>query len=226
MSLKVQDVMTRNVVVAHEDDRFPRLVRLMRDYGVSALPVIDSSRRIAGVVSEADLLLKEDAQLLHPRFFEGHHRKAERQKARGYVARELMTAPAITIDAQATVVEAAHILHAERIKRLPVVDPNGYILGVVSRVDVLGAFLRDEDEIVADVQRVLGDHLMVPVGSVQVDVKDSVVLLAGSVERRTAVNAIVDRVRRVEGVADVIERITWDYDDATANPFGVGWVGA
>jgi CBS-domain-containing membrane protein len=98
MTTKVKDVMTPMVVVANEDSSFKGIVGLMHEYGVSALPVVDDEGRLTGIVSEADMILKEDPELEgeHASAFDGRHRRRERAKAGGRVARELMTTTVVS----------------------------------------------------------------------------------------------------------------------------------
>ncbi len=225
MTRSVRDVMTRTVVVASTQTPFKELVRLLREYRVSAVPVVGESGTIVGVVSEGDLLLHEDPAVLAPRFLEGHERKVERHKAEGLLARDLMTSPPVTIGPEATTAEAAHLMHERHVKRLPVVDAGGTILGVVSRVDLLLEYLRDDEEILSEVRRIVKEELVLAPESLQISVDEGVVSLGGQVERRTLVPAIWDRIRDVEGVVGVHERLVWDIDDTVAVAGPVPWVG-
>ena len=136
----VREVMTKTVVTAPEEAPFKELVRVMREYRVSALPIVGADGSIVGVVSEADLLLKEAPDVLTPHVFEGKVHREERRKAEGKVARDLV-GPAITIGPDAPVTEAAKMMHERHVKRLPVVDELGRIAGVVCRVDLLADYL-------------------------------------------------------------------------------------
>jgi len=120
----------------------------MRRRRVSAFPVIDATGRVIGVASEADLLLKEAT----PAVPQGLARLAwraltERSKVAGETAAEVMTWPAVTIGPGAPVAEAAARMQSRRVKRLPVVDDNGKLFGIVSRADVLSVFERPDAEI-------------------------------------------------------------------------------
>ena len=113
MRCTVEDVMTRDVVCAREDTPYKELVRLLATRRVSAVPVVDGRRRVLGVVSETDLLRKQEQPA---RRAVGRlsvlGRGRDRAKARATVARELMSRPAITIGPRATLAEAARRLHA------------------------------------------------------------------------------------------------------------------
>ena len=222
---KVRDVMTKTVVTAGEDSTFRELVGTMHEWRVSALPVVDPTGSIVGVVSEADLLLKEDPQVLTPHFIERRARRLDRGKALAVIARDLMTTPAVTVEPDAPLAVAAHVMHERGVKRLFVTDPEGTVLGVVSRVDLLRAFLRGDAEISADVDQVLLRELRLPPDAIHAEVNEGIVVLDGCVERRTLAPDAVTHVRTVEGVIDVVDRLTWDYDDTVAAGYGAGWVG-
>jgi CBS-domain-containing membrane protein len=221
----VREAMTRTVVTAPEQAPFKDLVRMMREYRVSAVPIVGASGTIVGVVSEADLLLKEAPDVLTPHVFQGKVHREERRKAEGKVALDLMTHPAITIGPEAPVTEAARVMHERRVKRLPVVDEEGRIQGVVSRVDLLADYLRDDAEILEDVRAILRHELLLEVDSVTATVDQGVVRLEGEVDRRTLVPSIWDRVRAVEGVIGIDERLTWQIDDTIVPVSPVPWVG-
>jgi CBS domain-containing protein len=120
--LRVLDVMTTEVVTAQPSDGFKEVAKRLYDTGVSGLPVVDEDRRVLGVVSEGDLLVKEGGKqhgsLLHPR-----RTRRLADKAEAVVAAQVMTEPAVTISAHATVAEAARVMLKHVLKQLPVVDP-------------------------------------------------------------------------------------------------------
>ena len=215
MRSTVEDVMTRDVVCAHEDTPFKELVKLLASRRVSALPVVDGRRHVLGVVSEADLLLKQE-KAARPAFWPllVPHRRRAQAKAGATVAAEIMTQPAVTISARATLPEAARRLHVKGVKRLPVVDVVGRLLGIVSRVDLLTSFLRPDEELRREIldDVILGDLVMGP-HRFDVDVRHGVVVLQGSCERRSLIPTVVRAVTRVEGVVRVENRLGYDIDD-------------
>jgi CBS-domain-containing membrane protein len=131
----VGDLMTRNVVAVHKGAQFKDIVQVMRARRFSAFPVLDDDNRVIGVVSEADLLVRQAlaGSGAGPRFLLRH---ADCAKATGLTAAELMTTPAITTRADAAVADAARTMHDRRVKRLPVVTSDGRLVGVVSRARV------------------------------------------------------------------------------------------
>jgi CBS-domain-containing membrane protein len=126
-----------------------------------------------------------------------------------------MTTPAVTVGPDATVTEAARLLHRHGIKRVPVVDPAGPLLGIVSRADLLKVFLRSDAEIAREVrQDVLVRAMWVNPDTVTVEVRDGVVTLTGQLERRSLVPITVSLVHGLDGVVDVVDRLTFEVDDS------------
>ena len=217
MGRRVRDVMTREVVTVDEQASFKEIAAAMADRRVSALPVLDASGRVAGIVSEADLLLKEEFPGAPGggRLFQSRRQRIERAKAAGGTAAELLTTPAVTVGPDASVTEAARLLHRHGIKRLPVVDPAGPLLGVVSRADLLKVFLRADVDIAQEIRReVLLRAMWVDPGSVTVQVRDGVVTLTGQLDRRSLIPIAVSLVHGIDGVVDVVDRLTFELDDS------------
>ena len=213
---RVRNVMTKEVVTVNEQAGFTEMVRLMAVHKVSALPVVDDDGRVIGLVSAADLLRKEEFQDEQngSHWLEGRRQRAGRAKAAGRTAAEVMSAPAITIDPEATVPVAAKRLAWHGIKRLPVVEEGGRLVGIVSRADLLRLFLRDDDAIHREiVDEVLLRALWIEPSTVMVSVKDGVVSLIGHLERKSLVSMTIHLTRTVPGVVDVVSRLTYELDD-------------
>jgi CBS-domain-containing membrane protein len=147
MKRKVKDVMTTTVVTAETWTPFKALARTMATAGVSALPILDRNGWVVGIVSEGDLLLKEEAIGSDRRGFRRLSGRGDRRKARGLIAKDVMTSPVATISPEATPAEAARSLHDRGVKRLPVVDREARLVGIVSRQDLMKIFLREDKEI-------------------------------------------------------------------------------
>ncbi|KUO17711.1 CBS domain-containing protein [Streptomyces dysideae] len=200
----VSDVMTRAVATVGRDAAFKDIVRTMQDRKVSALPVVDGGQRVVGIVSEADLLPKEEFRDSDPDRYTQLRRLSDLAKAGSVTADELMTAPALTVRADATLAQAARTMARARVKRLPVVDEAGRLEGVVSRADLLKVFLRGDEDIAEEVRREVVAYLFPGPGSaVRVEVRDGVVRLVGRVRDTSLVPVAARLVRAVEGVVDV-----------------------
>ncbi len=223
---RVQDVMTTDVVTVGVDTGYKEIVDVLTDRHISAAPVVDDEGRVVGVVSEADLLHKieylgDDDER---RVFISRRRRQARAKAHGPVARDLMSTPAVTVRPDTPLVEAARRMDDERVKRLPVVDDRGRLVGIVSRSDLLRVYLRPDREIAREVvDEVLGRTLWVEPSRVQVSVRGGVVTLEGRTDRRSTAELAVALTRGVPGVVEVVDRLGYDHDDrelAAAGPFG------
>ncbi|MFJ6479815.1 MULTISPECIES: CBS domain-containing protein [unclassified Streptomyces] len=195
----VSDVMTHTAVAIGREASYKEIVELMDQWKVSAVPVLEGEGRVVGVVSEADLLPKEEFRRDDPVLPD---QLEEASKAGGVLAEELMSSPAVTVHPDATLAEAARIMARKHVKRLPVVNGVGMLEGVVSRSDLLKVFLRPDEEIGEEIRDSVLTGLAPPV-HLQASVKEGVVTLRGSLRDRALVPLMARAVRAVEGVVDV-----------------------
>jgi CBS-domain-containing membrane protein len=196
----------------HEDASYREIVDVLETRAVSAVPVVDDSRRVVGVISESDLLSKvRYAGSSHePPLFERREHRQAREQAAATTARGLMSAPAVTVLAGTSVVWAARLMAEVKVKRMPVVDDLGRLIGMVTGRDLLKVFLRGDDEIRADVR----ESLFARFGALlDVEVADGTVTLSGEVTRRSEIPVAVTVAERVDGVVAVTERLTHVRDD-------------
>jgi CBS domain-containing protein len=213
MNAKVKDVMTGEVAAVRRDTSYKEMAARLREYRVSAFPVVDENRRVIGVVSEADLLAKEALAGEHagiPAAITGvlHHK--EYQKAEGVTAGDLMTHPAVTVRPEDLVEHAARLMYTLQVKRLPVVDAGGYLVGIVSRSDLLTVFDRPDEEIHAEIVNdvILRDFLVDP-ALFTVTVADGVVTVKGNPETADLGHRLVTRIRHVQGVVAVRDELAY-----------------
>lgn len=209
---RVRDVMTTSVVTVDRITPYKEIASLMAKHKVSALPVLMMGRRVAGVVSEADLLRLEDQRERSARAT--HHTRLPWRahgKTWGHTAGELMTSPAISIHPDATIPAAARLMNQHHVKRLPVVDPAGTLIGIVSRRDLLSVFLRPDADIAEDVRAVLTDILFADPALLEVAVKGGVVTLSGHpglLEQPDLIPVAVRLTWDIDGVVDVVDKLT------------------
>ncbi|WP_329536302.1 CBS domain-containing protein [Streptomyces sp. NBC_01450] len=201
--------MTHTVAAIGRRANFKEIVQLMEQWKVSALPVLEGEGRVIGVVSEADLLPKEEFRDSDPDRYTQLRRLSDLAKAGAVTAEDLMTAPAFTVRANATLAQAARTMAHAKVKRLPVVDDVGLLEGVVSRGDLLKVFLREDEDIAEEVRREVVSYLFrAPSSPVRVQVHDGVVTLAGRVRDTSLVPVAARLVRTVEGVVDIEFELT------------------
>jgi CBS domain-containing protein len=217
----VKDLMTTPVVTVGPETSFKEIVARLADHRVSALPVVDDDGLVLGVVSEADLLLKHEFPDpdQHTPLFWTKRRRLERDKAAATLARDVMTIAVVSITPEATAAQAARRMHTAGVKRLPVVDKRGRLVGIISRSDVLKVFTRSDRSIRREIRDevILGEFMMDP-DRFFIQVHDGVVALEGRVERRSLLPWVVRAVRGVEGVVRVENRLAYDLDDIDAGP--------
>jgi CBS domain-containing protein len=206
----VKGVMTSSVVAVRENADFKEMVTVMRSRRISAFPVIDASSRVLGVVSEADLLLKETTPALPEGAIRLPWRLRERSKAAGVTAAEMMTMPPVTIQEDAPVAEAARLMQSRKVKRLPVVDGNGRLRGIITRTDVLSVFERPDHEIWDEVIKevIVGEFGLDPEMFV-LTVRSGVVTITGSMDRRADALSMLATIRHLEGVIGVRDRLSY-----------------
>lgn len=205
---RVRDVMTRAVVAVGRRALFKDIVERMRQWQVSALPVLAGDGRVIGVVSEADLLPKEE-------FRDGGQGPSAEggltglAKAGAVSAGELMSAPAVTVHADTTLAEAARVMALRRVKRLVVTDAEGVLEGVVSRGDLLKVFLRTDSDLADEIRHdVVGAHFPAPAELVHVTVVEGVAVLTGQVRSDDRIALAARLVGGVEGIVGVECRLT------------------
>jgi CBS domain-containing protein len=209
MRSTVKDVMTTPVVAVRENASFKEIVSRMRAARVSAFPVVDRDGKVIGVISEADMLNKE-ADEAGPGTFAGMLSFRDHEKAAGITAADLMTSPAATIGPDEAVVDAARLMRDRRIKRLPVTNATGHLIGVISRADVLSIFLRLDETIRHEaLEEVVRGGFLVRSQPFGVVVHDGVVTLTGWPENDQAGHDLVERLRHIEGVVTVRDELSY-----------------
>jgi predicted transcriptional regulator len=220
MKTQVKDVMTTRVIWVKKDATFREMAVALRENRVSAFPVIDDDGKVVGVVSEADMLTKE--AMADSGVLDGLLHRRDQIKARGVTAGDLMTAPVVTVAPEDTVEHAARLMYDRRVKRLPVTDANGHLVGIVSRADVLAVFDRTDEAIRQEItDEVLRRDLVVDPRTFEVTVSDGVVTLAGAPDTSEFGHQIVQRVRHVRGVVAVRDRFSYPAPERPAGRFDV-----
>ena len=204
--------MTADVVTVRADTSYRDIVALVRGHRVSGLPVVDDDAKVIGVVSETDLLAAETAdpgQGVHlaSRTWLPHRRQVMADTA---TAGDLMTHPAVTTGPDELVANAARLMHSLKLERLPVVDRDRRLVGIVSRSDVLSVFGRSDEEIRREVTRdVIMDGFFTDPGRLTITVRDGIVTLAGTPGSAVLGENIADQVQRLEGVIAVHDHFTY-----------------
>jgi CBS domain-containing membrane protein len=140
--IQVKEVMIVDVVAVKPEVDLHQAAQLLSDHRISGMPVVDSENRVIGVISEADLLVLAGMKKGHT--FQDVLRKIVGEPVRvrsasGDRVGDVMSTPALTIRPEESIGRAAALMNERRIKRLPVVDTEGRMVGIVSRADIVRA---------------------------------------------------------------------------------------
>ena len=205
---RVSDVMTADVVTVGKATPYKEVARIMADQKVSAVPVVTKDYHVVGMVSEADVIRKEERGF--GRLGTGLPRRTRRERAQAEArcAADLMASPVITIHPDAPLGAAARLMNGHRIRRLPVVHHSGKLIGIVSRRDLLSVFLRPDEEIAAEISDALTGILLEEPGGIEVTVKDGVVTLSGTLSRKHLIPVAEHLAAGVDGVVGVTCEVT------------------
>ncbi|MCE3287287.1 MAG: domain containing rane protein [Gaiellaceae bacterium] len=217
--MKVGEVMTTDVLTIGPEAELRDVARLFVEHGITGVPVCGAQREILGVISEGDILFKEqgpaeEGQSLLARLDRSASRAAERAAA--IKVGDAMSAPAMTVSPFYSVAEAARIMSEHGINRLPVVKGDE-LVGIVTRTDLVRAFVRSDEDIRREIrQEVLRDILWLEApAAIGVDVDRGVVRLNGHMETSSDASLLVRLVGRVPGVVSVLADLSWTTDDTT-----------
>ncbi|MGW6058093.1 CBS domain-containing protein [Streptomyces sp. NPDC055189] len=223
---KIGSVMTSEVVSAQYGTPFKEVARRLSEYRISGLPVIDADDKVVGVISETDLLAREpqapdparpQRRVRLPRM--GGAAREGRTKATARTAGQLMSTPPVCVHADTTIAEGARRMAQHEVERLPVVDDEDRLVGIVTRRDLLQVFLRADDEIRHEViEQVLVGALWLAPQSIRIDVRDGVVTLEGQLERRSEVPVALHMTREIDGVVAVVDKLAYRLDDSHLQP--------
>jgi CBS domain-containing protein len=223
--MTVRDVMTTSVISVPEGTPLKDVARTLIDNGISGVPVCDGAGRVVGVVSEADFLMKESGPGALPRrplarlLGDSRATRSWRSKLDATTATEAMTAPAITVSPRETIAAAARLMTDRGINRLVVVDDEGRPVGIVSRADLVRAYVRSDEELAATIREdILLRILWLDPAGFTVKVRDGVATITGHVERRSTAEMVESSVRMVPGIARVDADVAWSIDDDKVRP--------
>jgi CBS-domain-containing membrane protein len=210
MHANVKDVMSTHVIAVRQGAQYKQMAAMLHEQRVSAFPVLDDDNKVVGIVSEADLLIKEALDGAMPGALQGMLRRREHDKASAVTAAELMTKPAVTVGPDVPVTQAARLMYSRRVKRLPVINDHGRLIGIVTRADVLSVYSRPDADIQREITQdlILGEFLCDP-ARFTVAVKDGIVTIDGTPETAPVGRDIVDAARHVEGVVAVRDRLSY-----------------
>ncbi len=224
--MKAQDVMVHEVLTVKPDDDVTDAIKLLAEHDISALPVLDDDGDLVGILSEADLLPRaEDDEHRHPWWMEAlmpaSKLAQEFAKAHGKKVGEVMSTDVVTASEDTPVSEIAALLERHRIKRVPIVDNGGKVVGIVSRSNLIQALAssklapepkRESDRTIRiELLDRLGQQRWTDFGSRNVIVEDGVVHLWGLVGSDAERKALIALAADVQGVSNVTDEMIASY---------------
>lgn len=218
--MRVRDIMTTDPIAVHPETTLKETARIMVRHQVSGMPVIDHMGKLVGIVTEGDFLSQEANRdrpyrlsLLDALFGEGEALPAAETVG------EVMTEQVVTITPEASIGEAARVMTNRGVKRLPVVDLDGELVGIISRADVVNAFTKPDDVIEDEVREdIIRRLLFLDPDTIDVSVLDGVVTLGGELENHTEAQLLEELTRRIAGVVRVESNLTYRVDDRKIAP--------
>jgi CBS domain-containing protein len=221
--------MTTNVLTVRSSAKLKEAAGLLAEHRISGLPVVDDQRRVLGVLSEGDILFKESGGHDRPGFFDrllSVPPTGLDLKLAARTVSEAMSAPALTIAPGRPVTEAATKMIEEGVNRLPVVDDEERLIGIITRADLVRAFVRTDAEIENEIREdVIQRTLWLAPDTIHVEVRSGEVHLTGETETRTDAELIPTFVQRVPGVVSVLSKLSWREENGHRPGRAVVWHG-
>ena len=214
-TVRVDEVMTRDVVSVTPDTPLKDVAAVLVERGISGLPVCDADGAVVGVLSEADLLVKQGGAPERSgglfAWLVDTASAPDLAKLRAHTAGEAMTAPAITVESGAPVSEAARTMVSLGVNRLPVVE-DGRLVGIVTRADLVRLFTRSDEEIARDIRQDVVKRLWIAPERIEVEVEQGEVVLRGEAETEVEAELLLKRIPLVAGVVGVRSELSWAVD--------------
>lgn len=209
--MRVNQLMTRNLATVSPDSSLKEAARIMIDRKVSGLPVVDDDGVLVGIVTEGDILHMESMRNPATTISGLLRRSVPTAETTG----EAMTRKVISISPDSDHTEAARLMESAGVKRLPVIDVAGKLVGVLSRSDVLKVFARSDADIHHEVlSEVIERILWLDPETVHVSVSEGQVGLTGEVPTRSDTRILEEMTKRVDGVVDVdASGLSFEVDD-------------
>jgi CBS domain-containing protein len=216
VDMRVQDLMTTNVLTVRTAASLKDAAALLAEHRISGLPVVDDDRHVLGVLSEGDILFKESGPPDRPSLLERLLTVPSTfdPKLAARTVGEAMSAPALTIGQRRPVTEAAARMIDDGVNRLPVVDDEQRLIGIITRADLVRAFVRSDAEVEQEIREdVLRRMMWIEPGVVGVEVAGGEVRLTGDVDTKTDAEILPRLVQRVPGVVAVLSKVRWRDED-------------
>jgi CBS domain-containing protein len=214
--MKVSQLMTPEVITVGRDASLKEAARRMIEAGVSGLVVTDAEGSLRGVITEADFVKTESQRRSgnRARLLRWLSREEPAMPDTERLVGDVMTSDLITLDVGADHAEAARLMRKAGVKRIPIVDANGRLAGILSRSDILRAFARPDRDIVSEIEEhVMRDVLWIDPRRVSIQCIEGNLVLNGRLETRSDATLLQALACRVDGVVSMASQLAWDIDN-------------
>lgn len=214
--MKVSQLMTPEVITVGRDTSLKEAARRMIEAAVSGLVVTDGSGALVGVITEADFVKTESERRAgkRARLLRWFSRNEPEVSDTERLVGDVMTPEVITLGSEADHAEAARLMRKAGVKRIPIVDEEGRLIGILSRSDIMRAFARPDADIVAEIEdHVMGDVLWIDPRRATIRCIEGNLVLSGRLETKSDVTLLEALARRVDGVVSLASHLEWEIDN-------------
>ncbi|MEA2452730.1 MAG: hypothetical protein QOG04_1440 [Actinomycetota bacterium] len=217
--IKVADLMTHLVVTVRPQDTIQEAARQLLNNRISGAPVVEQGR-LAGVISEADLVAAYAPPARSGSYFVATDsgmfslRGTVPIDAHRTTVADVMTKDVVSVSPDASVWTAASLIDRRGVRRLPVVDSDGFVIGVLARSDLVRAMVRTDADVASGVQEAVEILGAENFASLEVEATDGSVTISGNADRKTTHDLAVGIASHVSGVLEVIDELDWEWDDS------------
>lgn len=215
----VAKLMSRPVVALSPRDTIHAAAARLSQHRISGAPVVDNGK-LVGVVTEADLMMaglppatidksRSPTMTLLGLFLRGKVAPTDENA----MVETVMTKDVVTVAPNASIWDAASTMRRRGVKRLPVVDEDDRVVGVVSRADLVAALARTDDELRDDIRDAISIFDPSSVKDVVIDIDRGRATLTGATDRESTKRLALHLAARVPGIVEVVDRLEFEFDD-------------
>ena len=212
--MRIRDLMTSDVLTIGPEAPLKEAARRMLEAGISGLPVTNDDGDLVGIITEADFVATEaDRRVTHRAGLLRLLRRDVEIPSQERLVGDIMTSEVKVVDPESDHAEAARLMQREGIKRIPVVA-DGRLIGIVSRTDMLKAYVRSDKEIIDEIRgHLMKEVLWVDPRLVTIECVDGNVALSGQMETKSDASLLIELTKRLDGVTSVNDLLTWAIDN-------------
>jgi CBS domain-containing protein len=217
--IRVDEMMTRLVVTLRPEDTIEHAARMLVRNGISGAPVVQEGK-LAGLVSEGDLApparSRSPSVAIEPLtvLVQGRPRRRAHKVSVG----DVMSRDVVSISMDASVWEAASLIDRHGFRRLPVIDGEGHVMGILTRSDLVRAMAPTDPDLVASVREAIGVLELKNFSGLDISSENGCVAIGGIADRKSTRDIAMHIASRVPGVLEISDELEWRWDDTDVTP--------